>query len=308
MKNVQKYEQGSVDDVAKQAGKITKLLKEVMIPETHYGIIPGTKKPTLFKAGAEKLMVLFHLVAEIEDHREDLEDGHREYSAEAIISHRESGTYIAKGIGLCSTMESRYRYRHQSSYEVLDAPIPEDYQQNKKRYYAQGFGVKKIQNEWRWVRYMEAEKQENPDIADVYNTVRKMAKKRALVDGVITAVAASDIFAQQDDDYGYTEENGEKEETQVDPVQAAYIKIVKLVNDIEDAEVKKQTMKAANKARAAGDLAGLKSIIEHFEGQPEPNVGAPPEKDVTPAVTNEEVDETIDVIVGKKVEKEEELF
>jgi hypothetical protein len=40
------------------------------------------------------------------------------------------------------------------------------------------------------------EKGENEDPADCYNTVLKMAKKRAYVDAMLTATAASDIFTQ----------------------------------------------------------------------------------------------------------------
>jgi len=42
---------------------------------------------------------------------------------------------------------------------------------------------------------------ENTDLADTYNTVLKMAKKRALVDATLTATAASDIFTQDLEDY-----------------------------------------------------------------------------------------------------------
>jgi hypothetical protein len=41
---------------------------------------------------------------------------------------------------------------------------------------------------------------ENPDIADVYNTVLKMAKKRAQVDATLTAVGASDLLTQDLED------------------------------------------------------------------------------------------------------------
>ena len=41
---------------------------------------------------------------------------------------------------------------------------------------------------------------ENEDIADVYNTVLKMAKKRAHIDAMLTATAASDIFTQDLDE------------------------------------------------------------------------------------------------------------
>ncbi len=45
-----------------------------------------------------------------------------------------------------------------------------------------------------------ARKLENDNPADDYNTVLKMAKKRALVDAVLTATAASDIFTQDLED------------------------------------------------------------------------------------------------------------
>jgi hypothetical protein len=49
-------------------------------------------------------------------------------------------------------------------------------------------------------KYRYRKQQENPDIADTYNTVLKMAKKRAHVDAMITATAASDIFTQDVED------------------------------------------------------------------------------------------------------------
>jgi len=50
------------------------------------------------------------------------------------------------------------------------------------------------------VRVEDGGKAENPDIADVYNTVLKIAKKRAHVDAIITVTAASDIFIQDVED------------------------------------------------------------------------------------------------------------
>jgi len=41
---------------------------------------------------------------------------------------------------------------------------------------------------------------ENPDLADCFNTVKKMAKKRALVDAVQTNTACSDLFVQDLED------------------------------------------------------------------------------------------------------------
>jgi hypothetical protein len=50
---------------------------------------------------------------------------------------------------------------------------------------------------------------ENTDIADTCNTVIKMSKKRAYVDAVITACAASDIFTQDAEDLNDTAGTGE---------------------------------------------------------------------------------------------------
>jgi len=57
-----------------------------------------------------------------------------------------------------------------------------------------GHQAKKIDGIWTIVEKGEA--CENPNPADQYNTVLKMAKKRAYVDATLSATAASDIFTQ----------------------------------------------------------------------------------------------------------------
>lgn len=54
-----------------------------------------------------------------------------------------------------------------------------------------------MEKKWRYVRGAE-----RTDIADQYNTVLKMAKKRAIVDGTLSATAASDIFTQDIEEMG----------------------------------------------------------------------------------------------------------
>ena len=49
---------------------------------------------------------------------------------------------------------------------------------------------------------MDSTQQENPDIADTYNTVLKMACKRALVAAVLNTLAVSDLFTQDVEDLG----------------------------------------------------------------------------------------------------------
>ena len=63
----------------------------------------------------------------------------------------------------------------------------------------------KFDDDWKWCRVVKGE---NPDIADCYNTVLKMAYKRALVAATLNATAASDIFIQDLDDTPIPPENG----------------------------------------------------------------------------------------------------
>lgn len=197
-------ETNSLQKIKDQIKNVHLLMTEVMKEDEHYGVIPGTKKRSLYKQGAEKLSMMFRLAPEYEIERIDMENGHREVNVVCRIIHIPSGTIQAQGVGSCSTMESKFRYRNVSGYDVLDEAIPKDAKDNKAAYRKKGFGMQKDDElGWVWVKYRSSERQENPDIADTYNTVLKMGKKRAHIDAVLTATAASDIFTQDyepDDD------------------------------------------------------------------------------------------------------------
>lgn len=166
-----------------------------------YAIIPGTPKKSLLKPGAEKLLLSFGLSAVVRTPQiVDLGSGHREVIIETEVISMATGRVHAVGIGSCSTMESKYRYRNVSDYTVLDEPIPKDAKEQKQSYRRKGFGMKKIEGAWCWVKYGDERREENPDIADTYNTVLKMAKKRSLVDGAIQATASSGMFTQDLDE------------------------------------------------------------------------------------------------------------
>jgi hypothetical protein len=190
----------SVDDVREQVNKIQILMKSIMKPDEHYGIIPGTSNPTLYKAGAEKLCFTFRLVPEFEIKRNDLPNNHREYEIKCTLRNAVTGAVMGQGVGSCSTMEKKYRYRNDADFEVTDLPIPADSKEKKTEYRKQGFGMKKVDGIWLWVKYKGEKAVENPDIADTYNTVLKIGKKRAHVDATISTCAASDIFTQDIED------------------------------------------------------------------------------------------------------------
>lgn len=190
------------EKVQKQIYLIQEVMKKVMKEGEHYGIIPGCDKPSLLKPGAEKLSCTFHLAPSYTITKTSLPEGHREYEVMARLTLQGTDTFIGEGVGICSTMESKYRYRNVSDYEITGEDIPKDAKEKKAEYRKQGFGMKKVDGIWQWVKYKADSKVENPDIADTYNTVLKMAKKRAHVDAILTATAASDIFTQDAEDLG----------------------------------------------------------------------------------------------------------
>lgn len=184
MSEIQKYEQPSLA-VRDQVNQIQALMKNALQDGTHYGTVPGCgKKPTLLLPGAEKIALMFGWSYDTEMQERELDNGHREYTVKVSLTDRNTGQLVGTGIGLCSTMESKYRYRKDK--------------RTGKRF-------------------------ENTDIADVYNTVLKMAKKRALVDAVKSTAAASDIFTQDVEDMGsvavYEVPNGKPPAAQPDRLQ-----------------------------------------------------------------------------------------
>lgn len=189
---------------------IQEVMKEVMQDGQHYGKIPGCgDKPTLLKPGAEKLSMVFRLRPIIDNDRdiniEDLGDGHREIRVYCHVLNM-AGVELATGVGSCSTKESKFRYRGGEKVST-GQPVPKEYWNLKKAgklaeakqsIGGEGYGVAKIEGNWEICEI--GEKMENSDIADTYNTVLKMAKKRAYVDGILSATAASDIFTQDIED------------------------------------------------------------------------------------------------------------
>ena len=57
-----------VEEVIAQVQKIQLVMEKVMTEGEHYGVIPGTNKPTLLKPGAEKLLLTFRFDPQYESH------------------------------------------------------------------------------------------------------------------------------------------------------------------------------------------------------------------------------------------------
>ena len=187
--------------VVQQVGRIQEVMDAVMRDGEHYGRIPGCgDRPALLQPGAQVLALTFRLAPSFEIDERFMDGGHREYLTKCSLTSINTGQVVGSGAGSCSTMESKYRYRNVSDYTILDDPIPNDAKERKAEYRKQGFGMKKVDGVWFWVKYTDAGKTENPDIADTYNTVLKMSLKRAFVGAVLNTLAASDMFTQDIED------------------------------------------------------------------------------------------------------------
>jgi hypothetical protein len=165
----------------------------------HFGRIPGCgDKPTLLKAGAEKICLMFRLRSRFQIIQKDLENGHREY--EIICSlYDANNQLVGEGLGLCSTKESKFRYRDSDGVNT-NRPVPKEFWKTKDLSLLGGKDFKPKKTNAGWFIFEKGARVENPDIADTYNTVLKVSKKRAYTDATITCTAASDIFTQDMDD------------------------------------------------------------------------------------------------------------
>lgn len=185
-----------LNELKNRANMVTSIKQQIMRNGVHFGTVPGCgDKPTLLKNGAELLCMAFKLAPDAKVEISDLGNGHREYTVTTTLSSIVTGTPISTGLGSCSTMESKYRYRN--DVELTGKPIPSDSKERKAEYRRQGYGMKKVNGTWEWVKFVKIE---NPDIADTYNTVLKMASKRSLVDAVLKATGGSCEFTQDIED------------------------------------------------------------------------------------------------------------
>lgn len=198
----------STDSLVKQVQAIQQAMKSVMEDGVHYGKIPGCgEKPALLKPGAEKIGLMFRLGAYFDPQYVELPGGHREIKVICTLKSIINGETIGQGVGSCSTMESKYRYAG-SEAELTTVQVPKEFWKNRdpemlavamdNSFPAKMLTTKKV--EGTWYIAVKGEKADRKDLADVYNTVLKMAKKRAHVDAIITATAAGDIFTQDIED------------------------------------------------------------------------------------------------------------
>lgn len=179
----------STKELLDQSQRIHDVLKLVMVGPTpdnpqgvHYGIIPGTDKPTLYQAGAEKICATFRLAPKYEV--EDLCEVHNNlyrYRVKCSLYTIRDSYFVGSAMGEASSMEEKYQWEkalNERHYELTDPSRKRiKFKKNDK---VEG-GVEEI---------MQVQR----NCADLANTVLKIAVKRAFTSATKNATAASDLL------------------------------------------------------------------------------------------------------------------
>jgi hypothetical protein len=216
---------------------LKQLTSTVMVEDLHYGKVPGTDKPTLYKPGAEMLTTVFGLVPRFETiQKVEQWDGPEPMFYYWIrCSLYKDGALVGEGDGSCNSRESRYRFRWVPEDDVppgLDKGTlrrrggkaseftfavdkaetqgkygkPPEYWQQFTDAIETGAAVKVKKATAKGAQYdawqidMAMYRVPNEDIFSQVNTILKMACKRALVAAVLITVNASEFFTQDMED------------------------------------------------------------------------------------------------------------
>ena len=133
------------------------------------------------------------------------------------LTHIPTGLLVGTGIGSCSSMESKYRWRSAGLRKCpecgAESIIKTKGGRNPGGYWCVpdkgGCGANFDPGD-QAIEGQVLGRQENPDIADCFNTLGKMAAKRAHVHATLCATAASDMFTQDLEDTGEVEQPAAK--------------------------------------------------------------------------------------------------
>lgn len=171
-------------EVVARVHRIQEVMKALMIDGTHFGKIPGTPKPTLYKPGAELLLMTFRIAASPSNIEDLSTPDEVRYRITVRGTNQVTGEIVGEMVGECSSSEEKYKWRK----PVCDEEWQEcDLGHRREKWQRGDNGAFKV-------------KQVRTAPADVANTILKMATKRALIATTLVCLGASDIFAQDLED------------------------------------------------------------------------------------------------------------
>jgi hypothetical protein len=146
----------TLKQVADRVNLIHEVLNKVMVSGTHYGTVPGCGSKPVLLKAGADVLAMTFRLVPQFKVEITRLDNGHREYDVTCSMFTAEGVMVGQGVGSGTTMEKKYRYRKDD-------------------------GGRRIENE---------------DIADVYNTVLKMAKKRSHIDATLTVTGAADIFTQ----------------------------------------------------------------------------------------------------------------
>lgn len=172
-------------DMQQQIATMQRFIEGQMVEGHDFGRIPGAKKPSLLKPGAEKLLELYGYAPIVGEVVETMNEETGFYRARVTmrVVTRHGQILIGEGTGECNTKEGNYRVRHVPEWKFTGdrERTPYEVRSNDRGDYRM-FIV------------------ENDDPWTLWNTVLKMAKKRALIDATLSSTRSSGLFTQDVED------------------------------------------------------------------------------------------------------------
>lgn len=201
----------TAEEMKQRRQELQEYVRDYLVEGEDFGVIPGTPKPTLYKPGAEKLCDVYGLqrLVRVTERVEDWESGFFHYEVQADLVSMRTGITIAQGVGSCNSKEARYRWRtmartcpHCGKETIIKgkAEFGGGWICWKKEGKSDGCGAK-FDDDATAITAQVAGKVENDDPYTMVNTFLKMAKKRAMVDAVLSATRSSGIFTQDVEDF-----------------------------------------------------------------------------------------------------------
>lgn len=164
----------TADQIGEWMEQLQAYRKAVLILDDDYGVIPGTNKPTLYKSGAEKLLLAAGLGFRNDRVEDDEARDHRGVTYKCSVWRGHPENVIATVDGYAGYEESRF---------YISAADAE---------------AKERSNAAHWKRPVKTDK--FVEYRAPWNSVIKMAQKRSLVGATLNACAASGLFAQDLED------------------------------------------------------------------------------------------------------------
>jgi hypothetical protein len=198
--------------VAKQRlAEFQQFVKEYMKVNEDYGLIPGIDKPSLFQPGADKLSELYGLAPTFPDERTirnvdwSMDPPLFDYEVTCVLLSKRTGMVVSEGKGSCSSYEAKYRWRDQkrkcpSCQAEAIIKGKEEWGGGYICWEKRGGCKAKFKDGDKSIEDQKIGRVPNDDIADIKNTILKMAQKRAKIAAVLCATRSSGVFTQDVED------------------------------------------------------------------------------------------------------------